>query len=349
MVDNINIVPTGKIVKDYLTYRNITQADLSKRTGYSEKHISNVLNGKASVTEGFAVKLEKVMPDIPASYWINYESKYREQKIREEQYQLNMDELKDIAMRFRFKDVYKGLGLTIREQAEDMLKILRISDFSQFDAVYATLDVDFMEDGGTKEAIAVWMGLCREELETLNEVINVEYSSKKLKENLIKLKEIANNNDLESSLKSCKKLLNRLGVYFVVCDAVPGCKVRGALTPFRGHPAIYISKRFKTIDNVWFAIIHEIAHLLLHYNKSDTILTMDDESGNLSEREKEANDFAVEFFIGRKEYNDFVNKKDFSEASIVNFSAIQGVVPAILVGQLQHDQYVSRSALNYLK
>lgn len=72
------IVAPGKIIKEYLDARRITQKEVSKRTGVSERHLSRLVNGKAGLTADMAVKLEKVMPDVPASYWLNYEMKYKE-------------------------------------------------------------------------------------------------------------------------------------------------------------------------------------------------------------------------------------------------------------------------------
>ena len=60
------LVPTGAIIKDYLEARGISQRELSQRIGVSEKHISNLLNGKSALTAPMALKLEKLMPDVDA-------------------------------------------------------------------------------------------------------------------------------------------------------------------------------------------------------------------------------------------------------------------------------------------
>ncbi|MEG0835900.1 MAG: helix-turn-helix domain-containing protein [Christensenellaceae bacterium] len=346
-----SMVITGDIVKEYLEQYGITQKDLANRTGISEKHISNVLSGNSRLTEDFALKLEKVMPDVPASYWLNYESKYREQLAREkETYNLSRTDLKEVAKRFCFKEIFKGLNLSLTEQAVEMLKMLGISDFAHFDTAFQRFEAEFMEDGGEKEAIAIWLGLCEDEAELQNnDLSSIAFSPSQLKASFPKFKSIANNDNLEASLKSCRKLLNSVGVYFVVCAAVPGCKVRGALTHYKGHPAIYISGRFKTQDHVWFAILHELAHLLLHYQKNDTILSYEDDVSDSRDKEREANEFAREYFIDRAAYKVFTSKKVFTSASIRNFAAQQGVTPAIVVGQLQHDGFIAYSEGNNLR
>ena len=71
-------VPTGEIIKEYITEKGISQKELAKRLNINEKHISNFLSGKIHLTEDMALKLEFIINDIPASYWLNYEARYRE-------------------------------------------------------------------------------------------------------------------------------------------------------------------------------------------------------------------------------------------------------------------------------
>lgn len=79
----ISLVPTGNIIKEYLDEHGITEKELAKKFNISEKYISNVLNNNNRLTEAFAFKLEKVLTGIPASYWLNYEAKYRDQLAQE--------------------------------------------------------------------------------------------------------------------------------------------------------------------------------------------------------------------------------------------------------------------------
>lgn len=345
------LVPTGNIIKEYLDMYGITQKELAKRIAISEKHISHLLNGNCKLTEEVALKLEKVMPDIPASYWLNYETKYQEYMARiKEEKKLDKEDLQEISRRFRFKEVFKGLNWNIKKQAIEMLKLLKISDFSNFDATYENLNMNFFEDGGEKEAIAIWINLCESEIEIQNKDLKgIEYEPKKLLENLNLIKKIAYNEDVERSLISCRKFLNRFGIYFVICEAITNSKVRGVLTTYKNHPAIYISKRFKTHDHIWFAIMHEIGHLLKHYNPKNIDITYDTENVNANIKEKEANKFAREIFIKDSDYNNFINEKDFSEKSISRFAQENEILEGILVARMQHDGIIGKDKFNYKK
>ncbi|AJD92961.1 protein of unknown function DUF955 [Jeotgalibacillus malaysiensis] len=348
------IVHTGSIIKEYLEEFGMSQKECAKRLGVSEKHFSNLLNGKSRLTEEIAIKLEKIIHDVPASYWLNYESKYREHLKREEMdsQTYSMEQLNNLSRRFKFSTIFNGLDWDLAKQANEMLKLLRISNFEQFDKVYSNFNIDFMEDGGETEAIAIWLNLAGEEVEIQNkDLSNKKYTKENLIESLDKFKLLALNNDYESSLKSARKLLNRLGIYLVFYNAIENSKVRGALTTYKNNPAIYLTGRFKSHDHVWFALIHEIGHLIKHYIPNEPIVTLEDELelDNTDAKEEEANEFARDFFINKFEYKEFVSLGKFDERSIHAFAKTQSVLPGIVVARLQHDGYIGFDKLNHLK
>lgn len=345
------LVPTGRIIKEYLDERGISQKDLAHRIDVSEKHISNLLNGKTRLTEDMALKLERVMPDISAGYWLNYEAKYQEYLAREkEQEWLERLDLKEIAERFHFKEVFKGAKMTLTEQAIEMLKMLGVSSFDQYRFALPNATIEFMQDGGEPEAVVVWLKLCEDEVEEQNaDLSDVPYSKRKLEELLGKLKAIASNPNLDNSLKSCRKLLNSVGVYLVEVPAVRNCKVRGALTTYKGHPAVYISRRFKFHDYVWFAIIHELAHLLLHYNPKETFVAVD-ELASSDEKDDDANAFARAFFVEPDTYKVFVRAGDIHDAgSVRRFAKGQGTTAGMVASFLQYDGLIEYSELSMFR
>lgn len=188
--------------------------------------------------------------------------------------------------------------------------------------------------GGEKEAVAIWLNMCESEIEVQNDAMDsAQYKEYKVEENLKKFKLLSNNNKTESSINSCRRLCNKLGIYLVFCEAIRNSKVRGALTTYKNRPAIYISGRFKSHSNTWFAIIHEIGHLLLHYNKRDVIVSYENEE---DDKEKEANEFARDFFIDPVDYKQFCNKKQITVETIRKFAKEQGTLPEFVVARLQH-------------
>lgn len=342
-------VATGVIIREYLDEKNITQSNLAKKFGVSERYIDEVLDGKRKLTEDMINNLEKLLPEVPASYWVNLEDEYRKYlENKDIKYELENVELKEIAKRFKFKDVFKGLDWDLKKQAIEMLSILKIKSFDAFDTVYSNLQVDFFEDGGEKEAIAIWLNLCKEEADLQTEDMEeINYSIKKLQKKISLFKKIAYNSDINKTLNSCRKLCNSLGIYFVELEAVSNSKVRGAVLTYNDRPAIFISRRFRSHDHVWFAIIHELGHLLKHYRANELLISLEEDT--VDKKEEEANEFARNFFIPKKDYDEFIRKGDFTSKAIEVFSAKHRILSGILVARLQHDKYLDMSVMNYKK
>lgn len=344
------MVATGIIIKEYIQERNIKLDELSKILGITQSNIKDLLNGKIRLDEDIAMKLEKVIPEIPASYWLNLEAKYNEY-LEHENNKIYLDniDLKEIAKKFKFKEVFKGLDWDLSKQASEMLKILQIDNFNVFDKAYSTLKVDFFEDGGEKEAIAIWLNLCKEEADLqTDDVEKVQYSHENLEKKLHLFKSIAYNNKLDNTLISCRKLCNQLGIYFVELEPISNSKVRGALLTHNNHPAIFISRRFRSHDHVWFAIAHELGHLIKHYRLNEVIISLEEDQ-EIDCKEQEANEFARNLFIPKDEYESFVRRGDLSGKSIELFAAKNRILPGILVGRLQHDNYIDMASMNYKK
>lgn len=55
------VLPPGESVLDLAEERGWTQGELALRLGYSEKHISQLINGKAPITVDAAQRLERVL------------------------------------------------------------------------------------------------------------------------------------------------------------------------------------------------------------------------------------------------------------------------------------------------
>lgn len=77
------IVPTGTILEKYMQARKISKNMLAKITNSSEKHVLEVISGKVPFSREFALKLEKVFPDVNALFWLELEAQYQLDKLKE--------------------------------------------------------------------------------------------------------------------------------------------------------------------------------------------------------------------------------------------------------------------------
>ena len=81
------VSPPGDTIADFLEECNWTQAQLAEHLGYTIEHINLLINGKASINEETALKLERVLGST-AAFWLNREAQYRDNLARREENRL---------------------------------------------------------------------------------------------------------------------------------------------------------------------------------------------------------------------------------------------------------------------
>ena len=69
------IIHPGETIKELLEENNMTQEELAIRTGYSTKHVSEVISGKKNISSKFVNSLEYIFA-IPTEFWINLQRNY---------------------------------------------------------------------------------------------------------------------------------------------------------------------------------------------------------------------------------------------------------------------------------
>ena len=83
------------------------------------------------------------------------------------------------------------------------------------------------------------------------------------------------------------------GIVLVIEPQITGMKVDGAAFLVDGAPVIGVTLLKDTVDNFWFTLLHEIAHVVLHYRTGLSSGFFDDMAATeVDEMEEEANAFA---------------------------------------------------------
>jgi addiction module HigA family antidote len=76
-------VHPGELLRETLSERHLTQADLVRATGYSSKHVNLVIAGKNNITAEFALNLEEAL-GVTAEFWVSMQMHYDLYKLRAE-------------------------------------------------------------------------------------------------------------------------------------------------------------------------------------------------------------------------------------------------------------------------
>lgn len=355
------IIHTGSIIREYMENAGLNQKQLATIMGISPKHLSNILKGNNRITPEMALKLEEAFPQTNVSYWINYDSKYQEQLLRDPRYkELKKLNLPEIAKRFHFKDIFKNTPYSLLEQALQMLDLLGLNSFDEYKP--STQAAKFMKNKTSNpESLDIWFHLAFEEIDIQNDLKNLpDYNAQVFqKEGLLILHDIALNINSKEMIEDCRTILNDYGIGLVFREKLPNSQVRGALTRCNNHPIVMVSGLYKTHDHIWFAIMHELGHLLngdLEKN-GEVVLEVEDENYAESNEEAAASCFAQNFFISNADYLSFCNQNKTEIQSdskkrdriIKNAAANFAVDPGILAGRLEHDGILKPNETQHLK
>ena len=134
------------------------------------------------------------------------------------------------------------------------------------------------------------------------------------------------------------KTLAKYGIRLVLVEC-KNSKIDAACTWLsESQPVITMTLRFDRIDNFWFVLRHEIAHIEQGYNAVTTV-DYDMGSGNQTKKfEVEANDKAQEFCAPRHLVERFITQANgrLSEKNVEAFARENNMLAAVLAGQIRH-------------
>jgi HTH-type transcriptional regulator/antitoxin HigA len=111
------------------------------------------------------------------------------------------------------------------------------------------------------------------------------------------------------------------------------------------NPVIGLTLRYDRIDNFWYTLLHELAHVGLHLKEcSDENGFVDDhslrgvESGGIDTAEQEADEMAQEALIHPEIWDDGVLMADPSPMAVLRMAWEARVHPAIVAGRVRFER-----------
>lgn len=137
-----------------------------------------------------------------------------------------------------------------------------------------------------------------------------------------------------------KEFLLKNGVHFIVEHHLKGTHLDGAamLLP-DGSPLIALTLRYDRLDNFWFTLCHELAHLKLHLEKEGWELFFDDiECNEINGVEQEADNWASESLIPSSKWRESGLTSNCSANSVREFAESMRIHPAIPAGRIRREQ-----------
>ena len=159
-----------------------------------------------------------------------------------------------------------------------------------------------------------------------------EYDREALKDLIPKIRPYTR--DVENGLLTVARALFNVGVTLIHQPYLPNTQVRGATFRVNGKPCIALSGYRMSYATVWFALMHELHHVLFDLD-SITTYHLTGEPDLLLMNEEQANDFAGEYLFS-SERMDFA-RPFINDPAIVERCAEEAQVHAsIIYGLFQH-------------
>ena len=163
------------------------------------------------------------------------------------------------------------------------------------------------------------------------------------------LSDVAQLSRWEDGPRRARNLLAERGVGFEYLPHLSRTHLDGAA--FRlsdGRPVVGMTLRYDRIDNFWFTLLHELAHVSLHLDGcGDESAFVDDHSLRSVEasagdsgdsKERDADSLAGEALIPGEVWEASPVREHPSPNGVVNLAQSLGIHPAIIAGRIRHER-----------
>lgn len=321
-------------IKFRMDQLGLTQKDMVPYIGTKSK-VSEVLNGKRPLTlammrslnKGLGISAEVLLKEPGAGF---------------------PDEMKDLEWnKFPVVEMAKRCWLPkkddVKEKAEELIRGL-IAQAGGLETVSAA----FFRQGKCARynskmdpyALTAW---CIRVLSLAHEnPLKNKYVKGSVKPST--LQEIARLSYFENGPLLAREYLEKQGIHLIVAPHLPKTYLDGAamLLP-DGTPVIGLTIRHDRIDNFWFCLLHELAHVAKHLSASERIIVDDldlreHDAGAENEIELEADKMTRDGLIPKKIWDKNPVEGKATAAKVYGLAERLKVHPAIIAGRIRFER-----------
>lgn len=338
------VSPPGDTISDLLEERGWSQKEFAVRTGFTAKHVTDLVHGRATITATTASKLSTTL-GAPTQFWLTREAQYRagvEHHRHLEELEGSVSWLSELPCAWMVKQRWIRKLTRNVEQVDECLRFFGVASVDAWRDQYAAPLAAFRASdkfGKKLGAVSAW--LRRVELKA-TEIPCAPYDRDRFRSVFPELRALTTERTFVPRLES---LGASCGVAVVFVPAPPGCPIHGVTRWLSPEKAMLgLSLRYKTNDQLWFSFFHEAAHIVLHAKKQQFIEGLNSLDPEL---EREADRFAGDLLIPPSAASTLSAMRTIAEVKAM--ATRLGVAPGILVGRMQKEQWIPWSHLNGLK
>lgn len=165
--------------------------------------------------------------------------------------------------------------------------------------------------------------------------------SRKYKQGMIDLgfmQELAKLSVKENGPLLAQEHLKNNGIILIVEDHLPRTYLDGGVILInKDNPVIGLTLRYDRLDNFWFTLMHELAHIALHFDQDIFYDEIENVKGvDINSREQEADALAEEALLPKAKWEVSPARLIPSSMAANSLANELGVHVAIIAGQIRH-------------
>jgi plasmid maintenance system antidote protein VapI len=338
--------PPGATIAALLNAKSLLPDRFAELAAVSRDLVERLISGEAAIDAEIALHLSTHLGSS-VGFWLSREDRFRRIAVPEVTDTDIASWLRDLPV----SDMVK-LGWiqpeSLRVRASECLRFFGVRDGRSWEAKYSTLleQVAFRTSNSFDSKPASVVAWLRYGELVADELVCEHWDATNFARSLDDVRALTRIAEPAEFLPKLQEICARSGVAVVVARAPKGCTASGAtrfLSPTKA--VLMLSFRHLTDDHFWFSFFHEAGHLILHGNDS---LFVDGKGLDVSDREREADDFAVRMLIPDP-LSELLDSRTWDYKSVIRVARKLGVSRGVIVGQLQHRGKIGFDRLNFLK
>ena len=318
--------------------RGMTRRDLIPFIGSASK-VSEVLSGKRDITMAIARALHKHL-GIPAEVLL------QDPSVSFDNEELDLD-----WKRFPLKAIAEWAGIkdtrNLKDRAEEIVRASMNRAGGQQAAATALFrknDLTRVNAKADRYALTAW---CWQVMAQANEALpSAEYRADTVTPEF--LREVATVSRFGDGPRLARDVLAGLGVALQIVPHLPRTYLDGAAMWVDGdRPVIGLTLRYDRIDNFWFTLLHELAHLGRHLDGDESTVFYDDlslrgprrETTAVEDVEIEADTWAEDALVPPSDdWEMSLFQEVLSPMEVMELAQKYEVHPAVIAGRVRYEQ-----------
>lgn len=352
-----NAIHPGIILKTKLEELEVSQRLLASKINIAYTLLNNILKGKRNINVNIAISLEAAGIET-AKFWMSKQTDYLILRAKEDveiiQNKKTIEtwdiiENEDLIPLEYFK---KQKEINSSEDLEKIFKIYQVDNIDTLKHRLENIKLTYFRKSSkfveSRNNVIAWSLLAEWRANNMN----INSFDRSTEESLIEELKLCFYKN-KSTVRRTKNILAKHGIKFDILDRPSKTPVEGKSFMSGENPAIFLSLKYKRLDNFAFTLMHELGHIYKHLTKEKyRSASFFINNANMKKEEFEADNYAQSNLISLDVWNDFYMSNEFFDDEIIyDFSKKIKIHPSIVRGRIcfeNPEYYRKRSSINKL-